>query len=100
MAKVADIVESVRSKNAGPFWLTIDIFCSDKSSFNNLSENLHTSQVCDVFKLEFKQIQRFELYDLNVIKFSIPRPFTQGSILDRDMHGATYAALIYELELN
>ena len=100
MAKVADIVESVRSKNAGPFWLTIDIFCSNKSTFNNLCENLHTSQICDAFKLEFKQIQRFELYDLNVIKFSMPRPFTQGSILDRDMHGATYAALIYELELN
>ena len=100
MTKVADIVDSVRSKNAGPFWLTIDIFCSDKSSFNNLCENLHTSQICHIFNLDLKQIQRFELYDLNVLKFSIPRPFTQGSILDRDMHGATYAALISELKLN
>ena len=100
MVKVIEIVESVRSKNAGPFWLTIDIFCSDKSSFNHLCKSLHTSQLCDVFKLELKHIQRFELNDLNVIKFSLPRPFTQGSILDRDMHGATYAALIYELELN
>ena len=100
MVKVVEIVESVRSKNAGPFWLTIDIFCNDKSSFNNLSKRLHTSQLCDVFKLELKDIQRFELNDLNVIKFSFPRPFTQGSVLDRDMHGATYASLIYELELN
>ena len=100
MTKVIEIVQSVRSKNAGPFWLTIDIFCNDKSSFNNLCASLHTSQLCDVFKLQLKDIQRFELNDLNVIKFSLPRPFTQGSILDRDMHGATYAALIYELELN
>lgn len=100
MAKVADIVDSVRSKNAGPFWLTIDIFCSNEPSFNNLCENLHTSQLCNIFNLRIEQIQRFEINDLNVIKFSIPRPFTQGSILDRDMHGAAYAALIYELELN
>ena len=100
MAKVADIVDSVRSKNAGPFWLTIDIFCSNKPSFKNLCENLHTSQLCNIFNLRIEQIQRFEINDLNVIKFSIPRPFSQGSILDRDMHGAAYAALIYELELN
>jgi len=30
MAKLGAVVEKVRSKNAGPFWLTIDIFCDDQ----------------------------------------------------------------------
>lgn len=100
MTKVSEIVDSVRSKNAGPFWLTIDIFCGNKASFELICKKLQTKQLCNVFRLNHKQIQRFEIDNLNVIKFSFPRPFTQGSLLDRDMHGATWAALIYELELN
>ena len=100
MAKVGEIVESIRSKNAGPFWLTIDIFCTNKKSFKQLCNNLSTQKVCNIFDLTINQIQRYEIQDLNVLKFSLPRPCVQGSHEDRDMHGASYAELIHEIELN
>ena len=100
MAKVGEIVESIRSKNAGPFWLTIDIFCSDKLSFKKLCNDLSTQEVSNIFNLTTDQIQRYEILDLNVIKFSLPRPSVQGAYDDRDMHGATWAELIHEIELN
>ncbi len=99
MAKVGEIVESIRSKNAGPFWLTIDIFCSDKRCFKKLCSNLSTQKISNIFNLTTDQIQRYEILDLNVIKFSLPRPSVQGSHEDRDMHGATWAELIHEIEL-
>ena len=99
MAKVGEIVESIRSKNAGPFWLTIDIFCSNKLSFIRLCNGLSTQKVSNIFNLTTDQIQRYEILDLNVIKFSLPRPNVQGSHDDRDMHGATWAELIHEIEL-
>ena len=100
MAKVGEIVESIRSKNAGPFWLTIDIFCSNNLSFIKLCNDLSTQEVSNVFNLTTDQIQRYEILDLNVIKFSLPRPSVQGAYDDRDMHGAIWAELIHEIELN
>ncbi len=99
MTKISEIVESVRSKNAGPFWLTIDIFCGSSIAFNQVRGNLKTQKISNVFQLNINQVQRFEIPSLNVIKFSLPRPYTQGSLNDRDMHGATWAALISDIEL-
>ena len=100
MAKVGEIVESIRSKNAGPFWLTIDIFCSNKQIFKQICSKLSTQKICKIFNLTTDEIQRYEMIDLNVVKFSLPRPNVQGSYNDRDMHGATWAELIQEIELN
>lgn len=44
-------------------------------------------------------LKRFDIAELNVIKFSLPRPVVQGSRADRDMHGAQWAALLEELPL-
>ena len=99
MPKVSEIVESVRSKNAGPFWLTIDIFCGKLDTYQRISENLNTKDVGDIFNLKSSEILRFDIPALRVIKFSLPRPYVQGSVNDRDMHGATWAALIYDLTI-
>mgnify|MGYP002885443968 FL=1 len=99
MTNVSEIVESVRSKNAGPFWLTIDIFCGNSTAFKQVCKYLETQKIGNVFNLSINEIQRFEMPQLNVIKFSLPRPHVQGSLNDSDMHGATWAALIYEITL-
>ncbi|MCB2122242.1 MAG: DUF4387 family protein, partial [Rhodobacteraceae bacterium] len=33
MAELGPIVQKVRSKNAGPFWLTVDVFCGSAEVF-------------------------------------------------------------------
>ena len=99
MAKVSEIVESVRSKNAGPFWLTIDIFCGNSTAFKQVCKHLESQKIASIFNLTINQIQRFEIPELNVIKFSLPRPHIQGSLNDSDMHVATWAALIYDITL-
>ena len=100
MASLGEIVEKVRSKNAGPFWLTIDIFCGSASAFAQTCEGLSTERVAMVFPTDPETVKRFEISSLNVVKFSLPRPNIQGSVGDRDMHGASWAALLSEVELN
>ena len=100
MPKVFDIAESVRSKNAGPFWLTIDIFCGKQNSFDLLCKKLTNKTIGNIFCINNEQIQKYEIKSLHVIKFSLPRPCVQGSPNDRDMHGATWAELIYEIDIN
>ena len=99
MARLGDIVSKIRSKNAGPFWLTVDLFCGDAVVFEHVKTVLSTSQVAQAFDANLQEMKRFDIVDLNVIKFSLPRPTIQGSIEDRDMHGASWAALLADLDI-
>jgi len=99
MAKLGDIALKIRSKNAGPFWLTVDIFAGSERAYERINTGLNTAQVAQLFQAEEGRIKRFALPDLKVIKLSLPRPEVQGSVRDRDMHGASWAALVGELVL-
>ena len=100
MTTVGDVVVKVRSKNAGPFWLTVDIFCGTPDAFARVCSGLSTARVAAAFQVDAGTIKRFDIPDLNVVKFSLPRPVIQGDIHDRDMHGAGWAPLVAELALN
>ena len=100
MSSVAQTVQKVRSKNAGPFWLTIDIFCGSPAAYAQITENISTERIAILFQTTPDQIKRFDIAGLNVVKFSLPRPTVQGSRTDRDMHGAGWAPLVAELDIN
>ena len=97
MARFGDLVDRVRSKNAGPFTVTLDVFCGSDDAFAMVAALLSNSAVAGVFRIAVEDLDRHELPDLNVIKFSFPRPHVQGSRLDRDMHAAQFAVLLEEM---
>ncbi len=99
MAELGSIVEKVRSKNAGPFWLTIDVFCGNSDAFARVAA-LSTARVAALFGVDEAAMKRFDIADLNVVKFSVPRPVIQGTRADRDMHGAAWGCLLAELPLD
>jgi len=99
MARLGDLVLTVRSKNAGPFTVTVDIFCGSETAYGEIREKVTRQRVADLYRVDADSVRRFELPDLRVLKFSFPRPVRQGSRLDRDMHAAQFAVLLDELEV-
>ncbi|MGH1412792.1 MAG: DUF4387 family protein [Pelagimonas sp.] len=99
MTRLADVVPKIRSKNAGPFWLTVDIFCGDALTFDRVSVAIRSERVAELFQMQSDQLKRFDIADLHVVKFSLPRPHIQGVQADRDMHGASFANLLAELDI-
>lgn len=99
MTAVGDVADKVRSKNAGPFWLTIDIFCGSEAAFDRVAQGLDTGAVAKVLHADAAALKRFDIAELRVVKFSLPRPEVQGAQADRDMHGASFAALIAEMAI-
>ena len=99
MPEIGAIADKVRSKNAGPFWLTIDIFCGSEAAFQQIAGGLETGRVARVLGSPPEALKRFDIAELNVIKISLPRPVIQGDPADRDMHGAGWAVLVAELEI-
>lgn len=97
--KLQDQVLKVRSKNAGPFWVTIDIFCGSRDAFDRVVPRLDTARIAALYGTDLQLVKRFDITDLRVVKISIPRPVIQGSATDRDMHGAQWAHLLAEMEI-
>ena len=98
MSTLGKKVQKIRSKNAGPFWITIDIFCGSKEVYQEVLKNLDNTKIVELFNIPGQTLKRFEIEDLNVLKFSFPRKIIQGHIKDRDMHGAQLAVLLSETE--
>lgn len=98
MSTLGEKVSRIRSKNAGPFWITIDIFCGKKEVYKDVCVNLDNSKIANLLRVKGQDLKRFDIEQLNVIKFSFPRKIPQGHILDRDMHGAQIAVLLSEME--
>jgi hypothetical protein len=85
---VGDAAELVRSKNAGPFWQTFDIFCADDAAYAELADaRVITPQRIGVtYQVDPEVVRVFRMPNIRVIKVSIPRPVSSGSVLDRDVH--------------
>ena len=98
MSTLGEKVSRIRSKNAGPFWITIDIFCGKNEVYEDVCVNLDNSKIANLLRVKGQDLKRFDIEQLNVIKFSFPRKIPQGHILDRDMHGAQIAVLLSEME--
>ena len=100
MPDVGAVAEKVRSKNAGPFWVTVDIFCGTEEAYHRIRQGLSTEAVAARFDTPAQLLKRFDIASLNVVKISVPRPSVQGTVADRDMHGAAWAALVAEIDID
>ena len=88
MRTVRDLAQYVRSKNAGPFWVTIDLMCADMAAYRELSRSNAVSvhSIAKLYGVAAERIQTFHIPTLLMIKISFPRRIPQGSARDRDCH--------------
>src|ERR1044071_4686158 len=97
MATIADLAVLVRSKNAGPFWLTIDIMFDDAGNYLRVrdSEVINHAAIARMYRREPDDIIVVNHDAALAIKISFPRPQSSGSKLDSDVYGGQqYAPLL------
>jgi hypothetical protein len=97
MITVRDVCRQVRSKNAGPFWVTIDLFFDSRHNFVRYADcpALAPERIAALYDADPDLTKRFAVKDLNVVKFSYPRPTSQGGRVERDLHsGQQYVRLL------
>ncbi|MES2979871.1 MAG: DUF4387 domain-containing protein [Pseudomonadota bacterium] len=101
MSKLEDVCRYIRSKNAGPFWITVDLFFKDKSEFDKHvgSASLTPERLAGVLGAEASQVFCYPVPSLAVLKISYPRKDPQGGVIERDLHGGQQYVRILDLEL-
>jgi hypothetical protein len=94
---IAEATTLVRSKNAGPFWLTIDIMFRDPGQFARAvrSAAMRPESLAALLRVPAHGLIVAPVAAVNTIKISLPRPVSAGSPRDRDtLGGQQYAPLL------
>lgn len=101
MTTLGEFAKYIRSKNAGPFWMTMDVFFKTKEDFYTVADrNIITPEVISgLFSTPSEQVRIFLCENVDTIKISIPRPVTQGSLSDKDIHAGQQYVLLSNLEI-
>ena len=72
MAQLGNLDIKIRSKNAGPFWITADIFCQTRPIFEIVRTRITEQVLADCLNVPADSIMRFDIEKLFVLKFSLP----------------------------
>lgn len=99
MATLGSLARLIRSKNAGPWMLTIDIMFPDEDIYDLVLES-GAVQAAEISRLINVPAQDLEIYfyaAANAIKISYPRSVPNGHRLDNDLFGGQQFAPLVEL---
>lgn len=87
---LATLAQVIRSKNAGPTQLTIDIFFRDAAGYERAADSpaLSAAAVAALYQVQAGQLTRHALPAILAMKFSMPRRICAGDPGDGDVYGA------------
>ena len=97
-----DIAKVVRSKNAGPFEITLDIVFKNREDFEAVRKSgvITRELVSELYNVPTQNIITFGFFELiNAVKITLPRPRVQGGIGETDMHAAQQHVPLQEIRV-
>ncbi|MCE4617705.1 MAG: DUF4387 domain-containing protein [Desulfurococcales archaeon] len=99
MTPLRDVAKIIRSKNAGPFTITIDIIFDDEDCLDALLNLLNRKLVAQLYKVNSEDIEIIPYRPARAVKINIPRGTPSGHPGDTDVYGAQQHAPLLGLEV-
>jgi Domain of unknown function (DUF4387) len=102
MQTLGQCAKLIRSKNAGPFWLTIDVMFDDAATYKAVrDQRVITAELMGrLYGQPAERISVFAHDAALAIKVSLPRPQSSGSPLDTDVFGGQQYAPLLDLNVD
>lgn len=99
MSTLAEVAKLIRSKNAGPFWLTLDVMFDDRQTYEAVrDQHVLSVELISRLYMQPRECVRVFTHDAAMaIKVSIPRPHSSGSPMDTDVFGGQQYAPLLDL---
>lgn len=101
--KLVDITDIIRSKNAGPYELTLDIMFKDYESFEKVCKSgaINEKLICELYRITPDQIISIvQFTPAKAIKVTIKRPIASGDLGETDVYGAQQHAPLLGIEVD
>ena len=87
MKKLIDYTKILRSKNAGPLFITFDLIFNNNSDMQYVYRNLKKEAVAEAYGTKAEKIEIIAYDVVNSIKITFPRKNISGSLEDNDIYG-------------
>ena len=99
--RLQDIAQIVRSKNAGPRKLTLDVMFADQADYQRVvsSGALNPARIAALYGLPAQHIAVIPYPLGRAIKITMPRLLTSGDPGDRDVYGAQQHTPLLSIEI-
>jgi hypothetical protein len=100
MDRLVDLAKVLRSKNSGPFEITLDILFDNPESYNRVVEGrvINIQTICQLYHLEPKDICNIVFFEKGLgIKITYNRSVSSGTFRDRDVYGAQQHAPLMDI---
>jgi hypothetical protein len=99
--ELKSLAKVIRSKNAGPCLLTLDLMLTDKAAFAYVIERIATLRrmVAERYRRSENEVAVLPFAPALAIKITLPRDVISGDIGDRDIYGAQQHAPLLDIEL-
>lgn len=101
--KLTDIAGIIRSKNSGPYELTLDIMFNEFADFEKVcaAKVIDEATVCRLYRITPDQIINIiEFQPAKAIKITMKRPICSGDLGETDVYGAQQHAPLLDLEFD
>lgn len=101
MAKLKDIAKACKSKNAGPFEITLDIMFDDAALFERVRATgvIDAALIARLYGVRQDQVLFTEYAPALAWKATLPRRIASGAIGDTDIYGAQQHAPLLDIEV-
>lgn len=101
MTRLLELCSLIRSKNAGPFWLTFDVVARDRNAYRRIvaSGVLNADLFARLYGMAVEDILIVHHERAEAVKISFPRPVRQGDLNDSDSYGGQFYAPLIDLEV-
>ena len=105
MARLGDLASVIRSKNAGPFQVTIDIMFAEAGDYRRTLESprFTRAEIARRYRIAEADVALIPFERVRAIKITIPRRWGSrgiGSAGDRDVYGAQQHGPLVDLEID
>ncbi|MDW7659273.1 MAG: DUF4387 domain-containing protein [Bacillota bacterium] len=89
MASLFELAQILRSKNAGPLFVTFDVIFADCATFKQVlaSRALTPTSISRLYDVAEADVRIIPYATVNAIKITIPRKHVSGAIQDGDIYG-------------
>lgn len=101
MARLEDIARVIRSKNAGPYCVTLDLLFGDEATYRRVERSgaITPERMAVLYRRPVESVQVFQHPAALAMKVSFDRAVPAGSLRDTDLYGAQQHVLLYDLEI-
>ncbi len=87
MKKLIEYTKILRSKNAGPLFITFDLIFNTKEDMDYVEQRLKKSDIAKAYNTKEEKIDIISYGVVNSIKITFPRKNISGSLVDNDIYG-------------